>query len=166
MDAAGEGVAISSGPGCAGLGCANPRQHLTKYTFIGTGWKAEFPTILDSDIRHCGSNASVVRLSNGPYRGRLWASWGQIGRAHRVNVHAKFSDDDGRTWIPWGSGAALPGSEAGPWSNGTYSYPQTVITPYKDHVACFWRHIVTAVCCGPCMTVRDGLRRAKSPRSR
>ena len=83
VDAAGDGVAVSSGPGCAGLGCANPRQHLTKYTFTGTGWKAEFPTILDSDIRHCGSNASVVRLSHGPYRGRLWASWGQIGRAHR-----------------------------------------------------------------------------------
>ena len=136
----GDGVAVSSGPGCAGLGCASPRQHLTKYMFTGTGWKAEFPTILDSDIRHCGSSASVVRLSSGPYRGRLWASWGQIGRSHRINVHVKFSDDNGQTWIPWGSGAALPGSEAGPWSNGTYSYPQTVITPYEDHVACFWRH--------------------------
>ena len=61
VDAAGDGVAVSSGPGCAGLGCANPRQHLTKYTFTGTSWKAEFPTILDADIRHCGSNASVVR---------------------------------------------------------------------------------------------------------
>jgi len=140
VGATGDGVAVSSGPGCAGLGCANPRQHLTKYTFTGTGWRAEFPTILDSDIRHCGSNASVVRLSSGPYRGRLWASWGQIGRSHRINVHAKFSDDDGRTWVPWGSGAAIPGSEAAPWSNGTYSYPQTVITPCKDHVACFWRH--------------------------
>ena len=140
VGATGDGVAVSSGPGCAGLGCANPRQHLTKYTFTGTGWKVESPTILDADIRHCGSNASVVRLSSGPYRGRLWASWGQIGRAHRIDVHVKFSDDDGRTWIPWGTGAALPGSEAGPWSNGTYSYPQTVITPYKDYVACFWHH--------------------------
>lgn len=141
VDAMGDGVAVSSGPGCAGLGCANPRQHLTKYTFTGTGWQAELPTILDADIRHCGSNASIVRLARGPYRGRLWASWGQIGRAHRVNVHVKFSDDDGRTWIPWGRGAAIPGSEASSWSDGTYSYPQTVITPYKDHVACFWHHV-------------------------
>jgi hypothetical protein len=165
VGATGDGVAVSSGPGCAGLGCASPRQHLTKYTFTGTGWKAEFPTILDSDIRHCGSNASVVRLSSGPYRGRLWASWGQIGRAHRIDVHVKFSDDDGRTWIPWGTGAALPGSEAGPWSNGTYSYPQTVITPYKDHVACFWRHSRDG---GVLWSVYDGSRgprRAKSPRS-
>ena len=140
IDAAGDGIAVSSGPGCAGLGQANPRQHLTKYTFTGKGWQAEFPTILDSDIRHCGSNASVVRLRSGPHRGRLWASWGQIGRAHRIGVHVKFSDDDGRAWAPWGKGATLPGSQAGEWSNGTYGYPETVITPYKDHVACFWRH--------------------------
>ena len=155
VDATGDGVAVSSGPGCAGLGSASPRQHLTKYTFTGTGWKAEFPTILDSDIRHCGSNASVVRLSKGPYRGRLWASWGQIGRAHRIDVHVKFSDDDGRTWIPWGRGAALPGSEAAQWSNGTYGYPQTAITPYKDHIACLWRHSRD---CGVLWSVYDGSR--------
>jgi hypothetical protein len=140
IDATGDGVAVSSGPGCAGLGHASARQHLTKYTFTGRGWKAEFPTILDSDIRHCGSNVSVVRLRSGPYQGRLWASWGQIGRAHRIGVHVKFSDDDGRTWVPWGPGAALPDSQAGEWSNGTYSYPETVITPYKNHVGCLWRH--------------------------
>ena len=82
VDALGDGVAISSGPGCAGLGNPNPRQHLTKYTFTGKSWEARFPTILDSDIRHCGSNASVVRLRSGPFKGRLWASWGQIGREH------------------------------------------------------------------------------------
>ncbi len=140
IDATGDGVAISSGPGCAGLGHANPRQHLTKYTFTGTAFKAESPTILDGDIRHCGSNASVVRLPGGPFRGRLWASWGEIGRAHRVGVHVKYSDDDGQTWVPWGKGALLPGSEATQWANGTYGYPETVITPYGSHVACFWRH--------------------------
>jgi hypothetical protein len=140
IDMSGEGVAISSGPGCAGLGNANPRQHLTKYTFTGEGWQAEHPVILDSDIRHCGSNASVVRLRSGPFKGRLWASWGEIGREHAIGVHAKYSDDDGRTWIPWGKGAALTGSQSADWSNGTYGYPETVICPYKDHVACFWRH--------------------------
>ncbi|MHC4403379.1 MAG: hypothetical protein ACYTG0_27285 [Planctomycetota bacterium] len=153
VDASGDGVAVSSGPGCAGLGFASPRQHLTKYTFTGTGWNAESPTILDSDIRHCGSNASVVRLPNGPCRGRLWASWGQIGRAHRINVHAKLSDDDGRTWLPWGKGAAIPGSEAGDWSDGTYGYPETVITPYRSHAACFWRHKRG---CGVLWSVYDG----------
>lgn len=140
IDASGEGVAVSSGPGCAGLGNANPRQHLTKYTFTGEGWQAEHPVILDSDIRHCGSNASVVRLRSGPFKGRLWASWGEIGREHAIGVHVKYSDDDGRTWLPWGKGAALPGSQSADWSEGTYSYPETVVCPYKDHVACFWRH--------------------------
>jgi hypothetical protein len=140
IDVTGDGVAVSSGPGCAGLGIPNPRQHLTKYTFNGNGWQARFPTILDSDIRHCGSNASVVRLRSGPFKGRLWASWGQIGREHEMCVHVKFSDDDGRTWIPWGKGALLPGSQAAKWSDGTYGYPETVVSPYKEHIACFWRH--------------------------
>ena len=140
IDRSGDGVAISSGPGCAGLGHPNPRQHLTKYTFTGNSWAARFPAILDSDIRHCGSNASVVRLPAGPFNGRLWASWGQIDREHAMGVHAKFSDDDGRTWLPWGKGAALPRSQAAKWSDGTYGYPETVLSPYEDHVACFWRH--------------------------
>ena len=153
VDVTGDGVAVSSGPGCAGLGNPNPRQHLTKYTFTGKGWEARFPDILDSDIRHCGSNASVVRLRSGPFKGRLWASWGQIGREHAIDVHVKFSDDDGRTWIPWGRGAALPGSQSAKWSDGTYSYPETVLSPYKEHVACFWRHKRR---CGIMWSVYDG----------
>ncbi len=140
IDVTGDGIAVSSGPGCAGLGNPSPRQHLTKYTFTGNGWQAQFPTILDSDIRHCGSNVSVVRLRSGPFKGRLWASWGQIGREHEMGVQVKFSDDDGRTWIPWGKGAALPGSRPARWSDGTYGYPETVVSPYKEHIACFWRH--------------------------
>ena len=154
IDVSGEGIAVSSGPGCAGLGNANPRQHLTKYTFTGEGWQAEHPVILDSDIRHCASNASVVRLRSGPFKGRLWASWGQIGREHAIDVHVKLSDDDGRTWIPWGKGAAIPRSQSVDWSDGTYSYPETVVCPYKDHVACFWRHKRG---CGVKWSVFDGL---------
>ena len=158
VDVTGDGVAISSGPGCAGIGRTTPRQHLTKYTFTGNGWEARPVTILDSDIRHCGSNASAVRLRSGPYKGRLWASWGEIGREHIIGVHAKFSDDDGRTWLPWSKGAALPGSAAGEWSNGTYGYPETVITPYKEHVACFWRHKSG---CGVMWSFYDGTKWSK-----
>jgi len=153
IDVTGDGIAVSSGPGCAGLGNANPRQHLTKYSFTGKGWEARFPTILDSDIRHCGSNVSVVRLRSGPFKGRLWASWGEIGREHAIGVHAKYSDDDGRTWIPWGKGAMLPGSQSANWSDGTYGYPETVVTPYKERVACFWRHKRK---CGVMWSVYDG----------
>ena len=68
-------------------------------------------------------------------------------------MHVKFSDDDGRTWLPWGKGAALPGSQAAKWSNGTYGYPETVVSPYKEHVACFWRHKRQ---CGVMWSVYDG----------
>jgi hypothetical protein len=153
IDAAGDGVAVSSGPGCAGIGNPSPRQHLTKYSFTGKGWEAGSASILDADIRHCGSNASVVRLRAGRFKGRLWASWGQIGREHAMEVHVKLSDDDGRTWIPWGRTAALPGSKSADWSDGTYGYPETVICPYKDHVACFWRHKRE---CGVRWSVFDG----------
>ena len=153
IDVSGGGIAVSSGPGCAGLGNPNPRQHLTKYTFTGEGWQAEHPVILDSDIRHCGSNVSVVRLRSGPFKRRLWASWGQIGREHAIGVHAKYSDDDGRTWIPWGKGAALPDSQSADWSDGTYSYPETAVCPYEEHVACFWRHKRK---CGVKWSVFDG----------
>jgi hypothetical protein len=68
-------------------------------------------------------------------------------------VHAKYSDDDGRTWIPWGKGAALPGSQSADWSNGTYGYPETVVCPYKEHIACFWRHKRN---CGAKWSVYDG----------
>ncbi len=153
VDVTGDGIAISSGPGCAGLGNPNPRQHMTKYTFTGKGWEKQFPAVLDSDIRHCGSNVSVVRLPSGPFKGRLWASWGQIGREHSMDVHVKFSDDDGRTWLPWGKGAALPGSQSAEWSDGTYGYPETVVCPYKEHAACFWRHKRR---CGVKWSVYDG----------
>ncbi|MHC4430977.1 MAG: hypothetical protein ACYTBS_03985 [Planctomycetota bacterium] len=136
VDGLGGGIAVSSGPGCAGLGNPSPRQHLTLYSFAGDSWQGRLGAILDSDIRHCGSNVSAVRLDGG----RLWASWGQIGREHAMEVHGKLSDDDGRSWIPWGKGALLPGSQGGEWSNGTYGYPETVLTACGEHVACFWRH--------------------------
>ena len=143
VDPWGDGVAVSSGPGCgghAGLGKASPRQHVTKYTFTADGWKERTPDILDADIRHCGSNAAVTRVLRGPHRGRLWASWGEIDRNHAMGVHVKYSDDDGLTWIPWGRGAELPGSRRGEWSDGTYGYPATETVPLGDHVAVFWRH--------------------------
>jgi len=140
IDPWGDGVAVASTPGCAGIGKATPRFHVTKYTFTATGWEARLPDILDADLRHCGWNAAVTRVLRGPFQGRLWASWGQIDRNHAVSVHVKYSDDDGRTWIPWGRGAELPGSSRG-WWNDTYMYPVTAITPYGDHVAVFWQHL-------------------------
>ena len=140
IDPWGDGAALASTPGCAGIGRATPRFHITKYTFTKNGWQSRVPDILDADLRHCGWNAAVTRVLRGPYQGRLWASWGQIDRNHAVSVHVKYSDDDGRSWIPWGRGAELPGSSRG-WWNDTYMYPVTAITPYGNHVAVFWQHL-------------------------
>lgn len=141
IDANGDGLAISTGPGCSSLH-PGPKQHLTKYTFTGTGWEARLPArILDCDIRHCGHNGSAVRLSHGPAQGRIWACWGALDRNHVNAVHVKFSDDDGETWFTWGKGGLLPGSQEGDWSNGTYAYPDVALVSCKDHVACIWQHI-------------------------
>jgi len=159
IDARGDGIVAGTG-GCGNTPRhANPRQHLTKFTFTGSGWEARFPVILDSDARRCDTRVSMVRLSRGPYRGRLWACCGQLGRDYEFEVHAKFSDDDGRTWLPWGKGALVPDSRAtglldkSGYSHYLYCSPQTAVTPYKDHVACFWRHKRN---CGVVWSVYDG----------
>ena len=108
IDPWGDGAAVATTPGCAGIGNVTPRSHFTKYTFTGEGWKTRVPDILDADLRHCNWNASVTRVLRGPYRGRLWASWGQIDRNHAVTVHVKYSDDDGQVWIPWGAARNCP----------------------------------------------------------
>ena len=115
---------------------------MTKYSFTRCGWEARLPArIIDCDIRHCGHNGSAVRLTRGPAPGRIWAGWGEIDRNHVNGVHVKFSDDDGETWFTWGKGGLLPGSQQGDWSNGTYGYPNVVMVPCKDHVACIWQHV-------------------------
>ena len=139
VDGRGDAVSISSGPGCAGIGVATPRQHLTKYTFTGQGWRRERATILDYDIRHCGSAASVIRLAAGPKKGRLWASWGSVDRRRRLVVHCKFSDDDGKTWGYKGKSAMVPGSAEMPFAINSYSYQQPKIAYFRGHAAVFWQ---------------------------
>lgn len=140
VDANGDSVAVSSGPGCAGIGVATPRQHLTKYTFTGKGWvRRESATILDSDIRHCGSAASVIRLPRGPHKGRLWAAWGAVDRMRRLVVHCRYSDDDGETWWHDGKSALVPGSEEADFSLNSYSYQQPRIAYFRGQAAVFWQ---------------------------
>ena len=140
VDAHGDAVVVSNGPGCAGLGVPTPRQHVTKYTFTGTTWdRRPWAGILDCDIRHCGSTAWVVRLDRGPKKGRLWASWGEVDRMRRLVVHCKFSDDDGETWWHAGKSALVPGSADSPFSYNSYSYQQPRITYFRGHAAVFWQ---------------------------
>jgi len=140
IDAHGDAVVVSSGPGCAGIGVPTPRQHLTKYTFTGSGWERRpWASILDYDIRHCGSASWVIRLPAGPKKGRLWASWGAADRMRRLVVHCKFSDDDGESWWHVGKSAMVPGSAESRFSYNSYSYQQPRITYFRGHAAVFWQ---------------------------
>lgn len=140
IDGRGDSVTISSGPGCAGIGVATPRQHLTKYSFTGGGWRRrQRASILDYDIRHCASAASVIRLPAGPKKGRLWAAWGAVDRMRRLVVHCRFSDDDGRTWWHSGKSAMVPGSAETPFAINSYSYQQLRITYFRGQAAVFWQ---------------------------
>ncbi|GAG31156.1 unnamed protein product, partial [marine sediment metagenome] len=140
IDGRGDSVLMSSGPGCVGVGLPTPRQFLTKYTFCGTGWqRREEPSILDYDIRHCGSAGSVIRLPSGPKRGRIWAAWGTVDRLRRLAVHCKYSDDDGKTWWHAGKGAGVPGSAEAPFTINTYSYQQPRIAYFRGQAAVFWQ---------------------------
>ncbi|MHC4395706.1 MAG: sialidase family protein [Planctomycetota bacterium] len=140
VDGRGDSVAISSGPGCAGIGVTTPRQHLTKYTFTGNGWqRRRWANILDYDIRHCGSAASVIRLDAGPKKGRLWATWGSVDRLRRLVVGCRFSDDDGQTWWQIGKSAMVPDSAETPFAFNSYSYQQPRITYFRGHAAVFWQ---------------------------
>ena len=136
IDASGDSVTLSSGVGCAGIGIATPRQILCKYTFTGTGYeKRRWPSPLDSDIRHCGSAVSVIRLGRGPKKGRLWAAWGAVDRRRRLVVHAKFSDDDGVTW-KWTRHLELERR-----GNGSFSYPSIIQDPKgMMHAICALAH--------------------------
>ncbi|MCX7804838.1 MAG: hypothetical protein N3A38_06570 [Planctomycetota bacterium] len=139
LDWEGTAAAVSSGPGCAGHK-PTPRQWLTRYVFDGTGWKAELPAVpIAADIRHCGSNASMLRVRHGPRAGRLWHVMGQIDRRHSLSLHASFSDDGGLTWWPWGRGGLIPGSRESDWTTNTYCYQRPNITEYRGHIACFWQ---------------------------
>ncbi|HUW58037.1 MAG TPA: sialidase family protein [Planctomycetota bacterium] len=140
VDANGDAVTLSSGVGCAGPGIATPRQTMTRYTFTGLGYeRRRWPSILDYDIRHCGSAVSVVRLPRGAKKGRLWASWGSVDRRRRLVVHGKFSDDDGETWWHTGKSAMVPGSANAPFSLNSYSYQQPRVTYFRGHAAVFWQ---------------------------
>ena len=140
LDARGDVAVVSSGPGCAGIGVPTPRQHFSKYTFTGTGYERRpWASVLDSDMRHCASAASVIRLDAGAHAGRLWATWGALDRMRRLVVHARYSDDDGVTWWHDGKGAMVPGSAESPLAINSYGYQQPRVTAFGDHAAVFWQ---------------------------
>jgi hypothetical protein len=115
------------------------------------GWEARIPpkgkgrsglsvdtpfNLVDSDIRHCGSNGITIRLDSGV----LWHVWGHLGRRSDMGIHTAYSVDDGVTWHGWrrGLSAAIPGSFS-PRAHNLYGLKRPWATQWRDGLAVFWQ---------------------------
>jgi len=135
-------VLILTNLGCCGMGNAVMRLYVQKLTFTGKGWELrKDPALVDCDLRHCNSNQSIIRLSNG----RLWSAYGLVGRLGTTGSNVRYSDDDGLVWKSWreGKSGALPGSFpsglGAPAGTTTYRFEEPCIVPYGENgLACFW----------------------------
>jgi hypothetical protein len=133
-------VVVFSNLGCRGPSFASLRLFARKLTFTGKGWELrDVPDLVDCDLRHCNSNQSVVRTSDG----RLWAGYGFVGRLGTNLVNVRCSDDDGRTWRGWAEGksGAVPGtvhSDAKGVGFG-YTFEEPCLVPFGPGVACLWQ---------------------------
>jgi hypothetical protein len=56
-------------------------------------------------------------------------------------VHCAFSDDDGKTWWPWGRMGMVPGSRQPGFALNTYGYQQPRVAPFGDEIACVWQDV-------------------------
>jgi hypothetical protein len=71
-----------------------------------TGWKWGPAYPVDRDTRHCQDHYDILRLNSG----RIWTAWNHCQRFGGYGLHAKYSDNDGKTWETAGQTPALPGS--------------------------------------------------------
>lgn len=93
------------------------------------GWKLGPAYPVDRDTRHCQDHYDLVMLSSG----RIWVAWNHCQRFGGYGLHAKYSDDDGKTWMVSGATAALPGSVG---KCNLKSDPK--LFPFSDGVGCLW----------------------------
>jgi hypothetical protein len=70
------------------------------------GWKWGPTHPVDRDTRHCQDHYDILRLDSG----RIWVAWNHCQRFGGYGLHAKYSDDDGKSWTTTGKTPALPGS--------------------------------------------------------
>ncbi|MFH0920946.1 MAG: putative Ig domain-containing protein [Fibrobacterota bacterium] len=99
---------------------------------ISAGTITHRAAIIDCEVRHCQQDKmSLVRLPSG----RIWAAWDHYNRygTSTVDLHAKFSDDNGMTWQSAGATGTV----------GTLNYSGGTIKltslGYED-AAIFWTY--------------------------
>jgi hypothetical protein len=135
-------VVVLSNAGCNGMVLSSLRWFSQKLTFTGKGWElAKAPALVDCDLRHCGSNQSVVRTADG----RLWCAYGLVGRLGTIQINVRYSDDDGATWKASrpGTSGILPGSMASDQNGASfgYTFEEPCLVPFGSGVACLWEEI-------------------------
>ena len=118
-------------------GCDNnpgPRHRLMRFLFQGTkGWtcnRKDF--VFNSENYHCGITMdNALRLPSG----RIWAGFYITHRLFdpSYGVHAKYSDDNGRSWHTWQEGRLgwIPGSRPR-WGGASY------VVASGDRVGVIW----------------------------
>jgi hypothetical protein len=133
-------VLLLADMGCNGMVMASPRLWARKLSFTDKGWVlTPDPVLVDCDLRHCNSNQSIVRSSDG----RLWAAYGLVGRLGTNCINVRYSDDDGATWKSSreGTSGVIPGTihpEKEGVGFGRYTFEEPCLVPFGPAVACIW----------------------------
>ena len=131
-------VVVLSNNGCNGASRATVRFYAHKLSFTATGWKLQAPMLVACDPRHCVSNQSIVRTSDG----RWWCGFGEVGRLGTLQSNVQYSDDEGETWKSSreGTSGVIPGT-IWPEKFGVgfpYTYEEPCLVPFGPGVACLW----------------------------
>jgi len=111
---------------CAGGG-GRTEVHFYRAHYDAGRWVLGPKVVFERGIRHCADRLALLRDAGG----RLWVAWDHLNRLGRYAIHAKFSDDHGRTWQGAGHNGCVGqfrGLPAGPY-----------LARDGRHVACFWR---------------------------
>jgi hypothetical protein len=132
-------VMLLTNLGCNGPACAGPTLFVERLSLGAQGWqRRQAPALVDSDLRHCNSNQSIVRAATG----RLYVAYGYTSRLGTIAVGVKYSDDDGRTWRSWraGKNGILPDTlhSQDDGIGFGYTFEEPCLVPLENHVACIW----------------------------
>lgn len=123
----GELLYVGLGQCCGG---GSPSTFYFRRVFAGPeGWQWGPAYPVDRDTRHCEDHFDLVRLDSG----RLWVAWNHCQRFGGYGLHARYSDDDGKTWLAAGPTALVPGS-----LNKCNLSTDPQLAPFKDGVAVLW----------------------------
>ena len=118
---------------CGGGG-ARVTAKFTRALREGDKWVTGPESLVDVTARYCHDRFALCRAKSG----RLWCAWSHLNRLHKKDIRAKWSQDNGETWLQAGENARV--GERGvfhfPGTPGNYEGPY--LTAFGEEVACFW----------------------------